>query len=57
MDGEWGYVCDDGFSFDEADIVCKELGYEMAEAFTRNNHFGDNSAGLLTYEQLLYFVF
>lgn len=44
VDGEWGYVCDDGFGFDEADIVCKELGYDMAEAFTRNNHFGDNSA-------------
>ncbi|KAK8397866.1 hypothetical protein O3P69_004573 [Scylla paramamosain] len=44
VDGEWGYVCDDGFGFDEADIVCKELGYDVAEAFTRNNHFGDNSA-------------
>lgn len=47
VNGVWGYVCDDDFGFNEAEVVCRDLGYEAAETFTRNNHFGENSAGLL----------
>ena len=52
VNGVWGYVCDDDFGFDEADVVCRDLGYDVAETFTRNNHFGENSAGLLIIELL-----
>nr|XP_027211035.1 neurotrypsin-like [Penaeus vannamei] len=41
--GVWGYVCDDGFGYTEADAFCRELGYANAERFTRNNQFGVNS--------------
>ncbi|XP_063589192.1 neurotrypsin-like isoform X2 [Penaeus indicus] len=43
--GVWGYVCDDGFGFPEADVVCKQLGFEGALSFTRNDQFGSNAAG------------
>ncbi|XP_047496105.1 neurotrypsin-like isoform X3 [Penaeus chinensis] len=43
--GVWGYVCDDGFGFPEADVVCKQLGFESALSFTRNDQFGSNAAG------------
>ena len=28
--GQWGTVCDNGFSSTDADIVCKQLGYSEA---------------------------
>ena len=28
--GQWGTVCDDGFSSDDANTVCKQLGYSRA---------------------------
>ena len=31
--GQWGTVCDDGFSSDDADTVCKQLGYSRAENY------------------------
>ena len=28
--GQWGTVCDDGFSLTDANTVCKQLGYSRA---------------------------
>ena len=30
FDGEWGYVCDDGWNEVNGDVVCRILGYEGA---------------------------
>ena len=29
VNGSWGGVCDDDFSFNEAHVVCRQLGYEL----------------------------
>ncbi|XP_042209549.1 uncharacterized protein LOC121857531 [Homarus americanus] len=42
VNGEWGFVCDDGFGFEAADLVCRSLGYPSADSFTRNNRYGNS---------------
>ena len=32
--GEWGLVCDDDWTREEADIVCKQLGFNRGVAST-----------------------
>ncbi|XP_066954752.1 uncharacterized protein [Macrobrachium rosenbergii] len=39
---EWGFICDDNFGFEEADLLCRGLGFQGALTFTRNNKFGFN---------------
>lgn len=38
--GEWGTVCDDGWSMQSGDVVCKQLGYDRAERVTYSAGYG-----------------
>ena len=29
VNGSWGGICDDGFSFSEAHVVCRQMGFEL----------------------------
>lgn len=37
--GVWKYVCSDGWNQAAASVVCRELGYRYARAYTRLNNF------------------
>ena len=41
--GEWGTVCDDGWSTFDANVVCKQLGLGSIGVPYRNAHFGQGS--------------
>ena len=30
LNGEWGRICSDNMSGDEANVICRQLGYESA---------------------------
>ena len=34
-DGEWGTICDNDFGPAEANVACRQMGYEYALEYTR----------------------
>ena len=34
LNGEWGRVCSDSMSGDEANVICRQLGYNSAVSYT-----------------------
>ena len=44
FDGQWGSVCDDGFSTDEALVVCRSCGYGMVNAVRPQAFFGEGDS-------------
>ncbi|ELT90320.1 hypothetical protein CAPTEDRAFT_101300 [Capitella teleta] len=39
-EGQWGTICDDGFGQEEADVICRSLGYSGGVAIGKA-HFGE----------------
>ena len=45
---DWGGICDDGFNFEEANVVCREAGFSLgAKEVFIGSHFGKGSGHIL----------
>ena len=49
--GQWGTVCDDFWSSNDATVLCRQLGYERFLAFHREAFFGEGT-GPIWYDNL-----
>ena len=44
--GSWGTICDDGWGTYEADVVCRQLGYDYASSYYHSAYFGEGSGNI-----------
>jgi len=51
VEGEWGTVCDDDFGIEEANVICRMLGYSGALASYGSAYYGEGS-GKIWLDQL-----
>ncbi|XP_071842148.1 uncharacterized protein [Apostichopus japonicus] len=43
LNGEWGTVCDDAWGIDDANVVCRQLGFDRALSYRDSAAFGEGT--------------
>ena len=43
----WGTVCDDDWSIEDGNVVCRQLGYDRAKQVYDRAHFGEGNGSIL----------
>ena len=46
VDGEWGGICDDGFTITEGDVLCHQQGFKLGAEKVRIKLSGDTSGSV-----------
>ncbi|KAJ8040920.1 Deleted in malignant brain tumors 1 protein [Holothuria leucospilota] len=47
MDGSWGTICDNAWDIEDANVICRQLGYESATDAYTGAHFGQGSGPII----------
>ena len=50
----WGTVCDDGWDIDDANVVCRQLGFELATNAFDGGRFGEGTGEIVLDDALCF---